>query len=236
MKHIVEAGTDAATLALFDPAAMPEDAPARLLADPADLMEDLVQAGRAYRIDTHADGSYTLHGYVDEPLPDGIAPYVRDPVTVENFQVPSGRVYFAGAEYAGPDMEASLSRYKMGEPFDVRPGVYRLTVYEAEFPEGLDEDLLREATPGGTYSLHQSMGCFVWLAILSAIGLAVTLFGEILKPWRYYLIPIFGTGLAWPFVLARLKPYRETHERYRAIQREHPAYVARLEYRGPSPP
>ncbi|MBO0699058.1 MAG: hypothetical protein J2P46_11735 [Zavarzinella sp.] len=232
MKHIVEAGTDAATLALFDPAAMPEDAANRLQVDPAGLMEELVLAGRAYRIDTHADGSYTLHAYVDEPLPESIAQYVREPVTVENFQVPSGRLYFAGAEYAAPDMEASLSRYKMGEPFDVRPGVYRLTMYKTEYPEGIDEDLLREATPGGAFSLHRSMGCFVWLAIISAVGMAVAIFGEILKPWRYYLIPLFGAGLVWPFVVARLKPYRETQERYQAIQREHPAYVARLEYRG----
>ncbi|HKB03664.1 MAG TPA: hypothetical protein VKD90_15680 [Gemmataceae bacterium] len=231
MKHIVEAGTDAATLALFDPAAMPEDAAARIHADQADLMEELVQAGRAYRIDTHADGNYTLHAYVDAPLPEEIARYVHNPVTVEAFHVPSGRLYFAGAEYASPDMEASLSRYKMGEPFDVRPGVYRLTVYEIEFPDGIDEEMLRAAVPAGAYGLHQSMGCFVWLAFLLAIGLGVTLFG-LLWPWRYYLIPVCLAGIAWPFVLARLKPYRETQERYRAIQREHPAYVARLEYRG----
>jgi hypothetical protein len=128
-------------------------------------------------------------------------------------------------------MEANLSRYKMGEPFDVRPGVYRLTVYQTEFPEGIDEEMLRAAVPAGAYGLYQSMGCYVWLAFLSAIGLGVALFGEILKPWRYYLIPVFAAGIVWPFVLARLKPYRETAERYRAIQREHPAYVAHLEYR-----
>lgn len=232
MKHIVEAGTDAATLALFDPAALPEDFEARFREDGAEVFEELNRGGRLLGIDTHADGSYTLHAYVDEPLPDGIAPHVRDPAVVEAFQVPSGRVYFAGAEYASPDMEASLSRYKMGEPFDVRPGVYRLTVYETEFPEGIDEDMLRAVAPAGAYQLYQSEGCFVWLAFLSAVGLGVALFGEILKPWRYYLIPLFLMGIAWPFVLARLKPYRETQERYRAIQREHPAYVARLEYRG----
>src|SRR4051794_15851905 len=98
MKHILEAGTDAATLALFDPAAMPEDALARRQSDPAAVTEELAEAGRPFGTHPHADGKSTLHAYVDEPLPEGIAPHVRDPVTLENFQAPSGRLYFAGAE------------------------------------------------------------------------------------------------------------------------------------------
>jgi hypothetical protein len=232
MKHILEAGTDAATLLLFDPAALPPDFDARVQQDGTDFFDQLTAQGLAYWINTSADGNYTLHAYVDEPVPDALGPHLRNAVTVDAFQAPSGRLYFAGAEYARPTVDAELERYPhMGASFTARPGTYRLTLSETEFPEGLDEEMLRGAVPAGAYGLHQSMGCFVWLAFLSAIGLGVTLFG-LLWPWRYYLIPLFAAGIAWPFVLARLKPYRETNERYRAIQREHPGYVARLEYRG----
>jgi hypothetical protein len=233
MKHVIDAGTDAASLLLFDPGSLPEDFDTATHPDPVGLLERIQGEGRAYWIDTHADGAYVLHAYVDEPIPESLAPHTRNPVVVEAFQVPTGRLYFTGSEYAGTGVDAGLSRYPhMGGHLETRPGVYRLTIYEAEYPADLDEDVLRQEVTPGAFRVHQTMGCFVWLAILCAVGFAIALFGDLLKRWRYYLLPIFAAGVAWPFVLARLPPYRETHERYRAIQREHPAYVARLEWRG----
>jgi hypothetical protein len=231
MKHVIEAGTDAATLTLFDPEALPEDADRRLADDPIELLERLHAEGRVYWINTHADGSYILHVYVGEPVPDTLQPYTRDPVVVESFQVPTGRLYFIGAEYTGSE-EFVRRHIRMGGDFELRPGVYRLTVSETEYPEGLHEDLLRHEVSPGAYTLLQSMGCFVWLAILSVIGLLVVIFNEFFRLWRYYLMPPFAFAIVWPFVLARMRAYRETLRRYREIQQEHPAYVAHLEWRG----
>lgn|SRR5262245_15982390 len=231
MKHVIEAGTDAATLILFDPGALPADTDGRLADDPTELLESLHAGGRVYWIDTHADGSYTLHAYIGEPVPEALRPYTRDPVVVEAFHVPTGRLYFIGAEYTGAE-EFVRRHLRMGGDFELRTGVYRLTMSETDYPEGLDEDQLRQEVPAGAYRLLQCMGCFVWLAVLSVIGLLVVLFNEFFRPWRYYLMPLLAFAIAWPFVLARTRAYRETLQRYREIQKEHPAYVAHLEWRG----
>ena len=231
VKHVIEAGTDAATLILYDPATLPNDFDTSTHDDPVALLEGLHAEGRVYWINTGADGSYTLHAYVDEPIPPSLEPHVKDPVTVDAFHVPSGRLYFVGSEFSGFGVDAALERYPhMGGSFTIRPGIYRLTLAEMDYPEGLEEDLLRQAVTPGSFSLHQGMGCFVWLAILCAIGFAVVLVGEFFRPWRPYFIPLLVLGIVLPFVIARLRPYRETSQRYRAIQREHPAYVARLEW------
>ena len=232
VKHIIEAGTDAASLILYDPGVLPADFDTSTHDDPVGLLENLHAQGRVYWINTEADGGYLLHAYVDEPIPPTLEPHAKDPTTVEAFQVPSGRLYFVGSEFCGSGAEAALNRYPhMGGSFITRPGVYRLTVAEMEYPDGWHENLLRNDVTPGAYTLHQSMGCFVWLAILCAIGFAVALFGEIFRPWREYLLPALAFGVAAPFVLVRFRLYRETSERYRAIQREHPAYLARLEFR-----
>src|SRR5438046_665522 len=109
MRHVVEAGTDAAALLLFDPGALPEDFDSR--DDPADVLEQLTEAGRACWFDTGADGAYLLHAYVDEPVPPSLEPYTRDPITREAFAAPTGRLYFTGAEYGFREDDRLLRRY-----------------------------------------------------------------------------------------------------------------------------
>ena len=232
VKHIIEAGTDAASLILYDPAVLPSDFDTSTHDDPVGLLEGLHAQGRVYWINTEADGGYLFHAYVDEPIPPPLEQHMEEPTIVESFQVPSGRLYFVGSEFCGSGVEAALDRYPhMGGSFTLRPGVYRLTLAGMGYPEGWHENLLRNEVTPGAYGLHQSMGCFVWLAILCAIGFAVAVFGEIFRPWRPYLLPALAFGVAAPFVLARFRLYRETSERYREIQRQHPAYLARLEFR-----
>jgi hypothetical protein len=230
VKHIIEAGTDAASLILYDPAVLPSDFDTSTHDDPVGLLEGLHAQGRVYWINTEADGAYLFHAYVDEPIPSVLEQHVKDPTIVEAFQAPSGRLYFVGSEFCGSGVEAALKQYPhMGGSFTLSPGVYRLTLADMEYPDGWHENLLRNEVTAGAYGLHQSMGCSVWLAILCAIGFAVAVFGEIFRPWRPYLLPPLAFGVAAPFVLARIRLYRETSERYREIQRQHPAYVAHLE-------
>lgn len=235
VKHVIESGTDAATLILYDPAVLPSDFDTSTHDDPVGLLEGLHAEGRVYWINTGADGSYSLNAYVDEPIPDYLKPHAHDPITVEAFHVPSGRLYFVGSEYAGSGIDAALTRYPhMGGSFNIRPGVYRLTMSRGEYPDGLQEDLLRQGVTPGAYGLHQAMGCFVWLAILCAFGFAAALVWEFFRPWRPYLLPLLVFGIGLPFLIARLRLYRETSERYRAIQREYPSCIARLEWLRPA--
>jgi hypothetical protein len=233
MKHVIEAGTDAASLILYDPGVLPTEFDTSSHDDPVGLLEQLHSEGRVYWINTGADGSYLLHAYVDEPIPPTLEPHIQDPIAVAGFQVPSGRLYFVGSEFCGSGVDAALARYPhMGGWFTIAPGIYRLTMARTVYPDALQEDLLRQEVTPGAYALHQSMGCFVWLAILCAIGFAVAVFGEIFRPWRVYLLPVLAFGMAAPFVLARFRLYRETSAKFRAIEREYPSVVARLERKG----
>src|SRR5262245_55618691 len=99
MKHVVEAGTDAAEVLLFDPGSLPEDFDARIQDDPASLLERMMQEGRVCVTETGGDGFFLLHAYVNEPLPAELQRYAHELRVVERYLVSSGRVYFSGVEY-----------------------------------------------------------------------------------------------------------------------------------------
>ena len=89
MRYVIETGTDAGSLLLFDPAALPADFDRRLQNDPVEIFESLSRVGKAFWIDTDGDGRYLLHAYVDEPIPATIWAYLHDPETaVSSFRFP----------------------------------------------------------------------------------------------------------------------------------------------------
>lgn len=232
MKHLVEAGTDAASLLLFDPGALPEDFDVRARGDPAELLQELSEAGRAWWMQTGADGAYLLHAYVNERVPESLQPYLREPITVDPFLVPTGQVYFTGAEYGFRDDDSLLRRYPhMGGHFTLAAGTYHMTLWRTEYPDGLTEDLLREQVPPLTYLLHQSMGWFVFGAIIGGIGLLGTVWRGLLNPWFWYLLPLWLLLIGLPFFVARTRPYREASERFREIEKEFPSIVAKMDFK-----
>jgi hypothetical protein len=228
-RHIVEAGTDAATVLLFDPAALPADFDARSGDDPAGLFEELTRAGVVWYFETGGDGSYLLHAYVDEPVPDDLRPYLGERLPGDGLACVSGRVYFAGSEYAFRDNDSFLRRYPhMGEAFPLAPGAYRLAVYEMDYPAGLAEERLRAAVPPAAYTLHQGMSWFVLAAGVGLIGLIASVWFAFRAPW-FVPAAIGLAGLvAAPFVVARLPAYRTASAAWRAVNRELPAYVAEM--------
>jgi hypothetical protein len=90
VKHVIPAGTDAATLVLFDPESLPEDFD-RLGSKQIETLNALSQAGRIY-VQPVDDGGYLLHIYVEEPLPESLAPFAKDPKVWSDF--PSLRAGF----------------------------------------------------------------------------------------------------------------------------------------------
>jgi hypothetical protein len=230
MRHIVEAGTDAAGVALFDPGALPEDFDLRMQDDPIGFLERLQQDGKAFYTETGGDGRYLLHAYVDEPIPSNLEDHLRDPITIERFSILTGHLYFTGSEYAFRDDDSLLRRYPhMGGSLAVPAGEYRLTIRRAEYPPNHLEKLLRSETGAAAFLLHQSLGWFVILAIAAVPGLVFSYFAMARNEWLWYVVPAAVVLLALPFLVVRLGPYREARDRFKAIGREHPNIVARLE-------
>lgn len=137
MKHVIEAGTDGATLCAFDPAALPPDFDARVEDDPIGLMDTLREEGRLWYGGTGGDGSFVVHVLSGEALdvPDGLAPAWQGEISL-----PSGSLWVCGAEYIANDPRkgsaftprGGLGRCAMGDRVDMPPGRYELSVYQID--------------------------------------------------------------------------------------------------------
>jgi len=229
MRHIVAAGTDAASLLLFDPGALPDDYDAQMQGNPGEMLERLSSEGRLRWINTGADGAYLLHAYVEEAMPESLRQYARDPITVEHFSIPSGQLYFTGAECGFQRDDSFLREHPhMGGAFPLPPGDYRLTLFRTEYPDGFHEELLRGRVTPLAYRLHQGMGCLVGVAVAAVIAAAVTLF---LRPrgfWLRYILPPAILLAMLPFLARRLAPFREASRQVKELEREYPSIIAEL--------
>lgn len=225
---VLEGGTDAASMVLFDPEALPEDFDIQVRDDPAELIERLDAEGRLCGINPAADGGYSLGVCVDSGLPKSLVEFARPLAVVERFAVPGGRLHFAGIEYVFRRDDSMLRRYPhMGSSCEVPPGTYRMAVYEMEYPAGLDEAILRGRLPAAQYRLYEAAG---WLTPLGCLGAAVVV--ALLALFRRVggllalvaAVAVLGVALG----LSRSKAYREADHLFRSIRREHPVYVVAL--------
>ena len=138
------AGTDAATVAAFDAAALPADFDARAEDDVAALLESLQAEGRLWYSGTGGDGTCVVHVHVDvhvDDVPGDLAG--EDPAWRGELDIPSGSLWVCGAEYVANDPvrgsavtpKGGLGRYAQGRRLDVPPGRYGLTVFEREWDD-----------------------------------------------------------------------------------------------------
>src|SRR5262245_5275268 len=236
MKHYVEGGTDAASMILFDPEALPDDYEKRCGSAFPALIEELQDSGSAYWLNTCSDGSYELLACEGEPLPSSLLHFASNPVVIERFRVPSGRVYFTGVEYAFRKDDSLLKKFpSMAGTFTIPPGVYRLTLFEMDYPEDYVEDQIRQQVPPRLYWWSQSMGCFVWPLLLALVVTVLLIF---YLPWPaglVYALPSSGALILLLWGLFRLKPYRQAQEARRRVERQYPGFVAELQYQGAIP-
>jgi hypothetical protein len=234
MRYLIEAGTDAGSVLLFDPGALPADFERAFQTDNVELLAKLTRLGQAFWINTEGDGAYLLHAYVDESIPAELWEFVHSPESVLEFQVPSGQLFFTGSEYAFREDPSFLEKHPhMGGSVAIRPGVYQVTVYHAAYPDDLLEDQFRAAVSPQQYRLWKSMTVLIPLGIAAWIGLIVIYFTTARVPFRQYLSPMLALIFALPFVIRWSNSYRSLKARFFSLEKEFPSLVARLAYRGP---
>jgi hypothetical protein len=226
MKHIIEGGTDGGSMLLFDPAALPDDYDQKSQDDPCSILEAATLNGDAYWINTDGDGGYLLHAFIDEPVSPVLTEFLRDEEEVPSFRVPSGRLYFAGVEYGFRHDDSFLQKHPhMGGVVEIAPASYSLSLFRTEFPEDKMEDDLRRRVSRTAFTLHQSMGWFVMLALIGLGCAVVSIFNSGLLP---ILLPVGITFIAVPFVVGRLPLYRDTTRIWTEVQRQYPSIVVSL--------
>jgi hypothetical protein len=231
MRYVIEAGTDAASLLVFDPGALPADFERRFQSDTVEVLGSLSKDGLACWINTEGDGTYLIHAFVDEAVPKELWSYALEPEVTEEFQVPTGRLFFTGSEYAFREDDSFLRRHPhMGGSVSIRPGTYRLTVFRTRYPEQFVEDLFRSQASLQEFWLWRSMKVLIPLAVAAWICLVVIFFTTVRVPFPRLLTAILGFIFALPFLVHRLETFRAARRRYKRLERQCPSIFAQLEH------
>jgi hypothetical protein len=227
--HTLEGGTDAGSMLIFDPSALPDDYDARMRHDPVAAIQRLHGDGRLYWLDTASDGGFSLGVCIARCLSDQLAEFAKPLGGAPQFDAASGRLYFTGIEYAFRHDDSFLRKHPhMGACYPVAPGIYRLTVYEMAYPEDFREDILRGRLPRGDFRLYSLMDRLIPLALLSAIALIVSPFLLGWRLWSSTALPVC-VALALPAIMiSRARSYREARQALSAIEHEFPDFCATL--------
>jgi len=237
MRHEIEAGTDAAELLLFDPEAIPAGLDARSLDPGSEPLERLDRQGVICMVHPGGDGVYRIHVYVDEPVASRFTAFVRSTRRFERFPIPSGRLRFAGLEYALREENVLLRGHPHpGGAIDVRPGTYRLTLLRLVYPPRLAQGLFRAEAPTAEYLAWNSMNLLIPIAIAAWIGLVVIFFTTVRVPFPDSAAGVLCLLFSLPFVVRRLDVFAAARARFQRLEAEHPPFVASLEPVGIAPP
>jgi hypothetical protein len=230
MRYEIEAGTDAAALLLFDPKAIPAKLDRRSLDDGGETLQRLDRAGLVCLIHPVSDGIYLLHIYADEPIPDQVKARANRHRQIKDFPIPSGRLCFAGLEYALREDNTLLRQHPHpGGSATLSPGTYTLTLLQTSYPEGQVQEAFRAQATGHEYLAWVSMKFLIPLAVAAWIGLVVIFFTNVRVPFPNFLAPLLGLIFVLPFVVRRFDSYAAAKARFVKLQRENPSIVAHLE-------
>ena len=230
MRLIGEAGTDGATVVLWDPEALPADFEARYRDEALDLLEALQRQGRLFWTETGGDGAFLLHVYLDVPVPESLAGHCEDPLEIARFQVPSGVLQFAGAEYVYRQDDAFLVAHAhMGSRLELPAGTYHARIYRVEYPVDYVEEQVRSRLGKDAYQYRETSGGLIaGAAILTLIGIIV-LFLSRLAGWSLAVAGV--AALLWVAVVVRVRSprYHEVGERSGEIEQDYPSIVVELQ-------
>jgi hypothetical protein len=233
---VLEGGTDVASMVIFDPAALPEDYDLTSRGDPVAVIERLAEDQMIYWLYTASDGGYNLGVCLGASVPAELAEFAKHIGEAERFAALTGRLYFTGAEYAFRRNDSRLRKYPhMGACQEIPPGVYRMALYEMDYPEDFHEELLSKRVSASTLRVYSLMGFFAPVGCVATLVLVVSLFSiawrslSVWLSWSVAILPVCCLLLLLlPIGLSCTRTYRHAKRVHLAIQREYPAYLACL--------
>lgn len=231
MIHLT-AGTDAATLILWDPAALPNDAQRRFAAgykESQRLLADLGGAGQIWVAEPGGDGSYLAHLFVDEEPPAVLLSYAMAVSTIPAFPVPSGQLVFAGAEFfAQRDTTRAIAT---GTSVQLAPGTYNAAFHELDCPEELLETRMASATTLWERRLLSAplYGC-AWTFVFAAFA-AVSWYLSFSASWHWLLLAMAAVAIVATLAATRSPQYRRAITIQHDLERDYPSYAIVLRRR-----
>jgi len=239
MRHVVNTGTDGATVCFFDPGALPADFDKKVRDDAVGLFDELMKAGRFWWKSTHADGDYLFHFYIDTEVPAPLRKRLEEPDTIKNFRVSSGTLWACGAEYAARNPIAGnsytpkggLGKYShMGGSLQIPPGDYSVVASSANWDEELDDEVEQRLSKANVKS-HNKLGLttgvlLVFLVITTGFGLIISLkYGFGPRRWLWA-----GVLVGWAVCILFMRKLKQLEDdpRRKEIEQEYPAFVVEL--------
>lgn len=217
MRHIIDAGTDAATICLVDPAALPDDFDAKVQRETFAYLKQLSSDGLLHQIETGTDGSFLLHLFVDELPPNDLRSDCKDPYPIV-LPVPSGTLWFIGAE-ALLGGRAELGASNLGKSAQIPPGSYSGTLFRTEFSDYPAEKMLPQAVGRLAAGLFLYFGLVVAAVVLSAVCCLASFF--FLPQALKFVLPTFGATLLASVMLYRSSIFQMTQKTFRKFELEH---------------
>jgi hypothetical protein len=225
MERTLEGGTDAGSMVIFDPAALPGDFDAGRTNISTEQLEQLTRAGRLYWLDTHSDGEYRLGIYLTESLPERLTPFARRMDACERFHIPSGRLFFTGVEYVFHSDDSFLRKHShMGEAIELAAGLDRAEFFEFLYPEYFHEARLQERSSGVQFRQYSLMNMLAPIGCISLLALVGSFWLIPREVWLTTILPCGGALIALPIILSRLPAYKKAAAVYKAIHNEFPDY------------
>ena len=227
MRVMAETTTHSIAVALFDPAGLPADFELRYKDDSTAVTKELIAQGRLISYEMGYDGTFLIHLYLDETIPDEHLRYCTNIVEMETFQVSSGHVWFTGSENIFRDEEKILQLpEKPGEALQVPTGTYKARLMTPEYPENYVEDKVRQGLTAEEFRIYRRTGWLMPVGILVAI--------VALAFWRLSSSPIIAQTFAflavvyWLYALSLLKnsPHKAVAAKVDSIKSNYPDIIA----------
>lgn len=246
MKHVIETGSDAASLCLFDPATLPPDFDERARRGAFEEFEKLADAGTLWWCNTGGDGGYLVHVYVDESVPAELRPYLYDAWKSPHFPVPSGILWACGAEYVARDPEhgnphtpkGGLAKYShMGGQCRLPAGEYELTAWRAQWPDGMLERELGKTLGSSRMKNSNRLGLATGVTLFAAFAVSIITLGLTIGALGHFRERLGELGVAWGGLaalwlialrLARAMSRRERDPQRREVEQRFPSIVVHL--------
>jgi len=227
MKITASGGTDGASIVLFWPDNLPEDADKVLNDDPIALVESMRDQGKLIWFHCDGDGGYSVAIFVRSDVPAELMANCGDQQTIPNLVV-RGVGYFGGMEYMFKrDATFREEHPNMCAPVSIPDGTYSARVYRTTISDAVyDEWLLKHA--GAEAKTYHDIHKFI--AIGAVAGVLATL-GTFCYVDEYIWYGIASITFVF-FAIAVWMPRSERYKRFaRArdeFEKEYPAYVVHL--------
>jgi hypothetical protein len=227
MKLTAQGVTDGATMVLFWPAHLPENADEQLQNDPMGLFEKLAAEGKLIQFPCEGDGDYGLAVYLNESIPEQVLLKCKEDVTIPRL-IAKGDAYFNGGEYVFKHDRSYFDKYpQMDQPLRLPDGIYQATVYLSEDSSDDSVRWLRQRLSPQDRAVESARVCLFLLLIVSFLVGVVSLFAAS-WPVAGGIWAVFAVLVLLFSLLTRSPAVKRVQEAQLERNREFPAYLVQL--------